>query len=161
LTTSLQFIVQGREKDVIIFSCVRASPESGIGFLADIRRMNVGLTRAKYAMFVLGREEALRSNQKWAALVEHARERGAIVDVPNAAFDVLAGTPSSAQPTVPTDPRKRRPERSPPRPPPATPAAPAPPAQELEEGEVVDRDETPAVSHRRGRKKPRPTTFEV
>ncbi|KAL4817655.1 SEN1 N terminal-domain-containing protein [Aspergillus spinulosporus] len=44
---------QGREAEVIIFSCVRAS-NKGIGFLSDIRRMNVGLTRAKSSLWVLG-----------------------------------------------------------------------------------------------------------
>ena len=40
--------MQGKEADVVIFSCVRASSEaSKIGFLADVRRMNVGLTRAR------------------------------------------------------------------------------------------------------------------
>ncbi|KAE9447866.1 hypothetical protein C3L33_20240, partial [Rhododendron williamsianum] len=38
---------QGREKDVAIFSCVRASKEKSIGFVADFRRMNVGITRAR------------------------------------------------------------------------------------------------------------------
>lgn len=41
-------LLQGKEADVVIFSCVRASSEaSKIGFLADVRRMNVGLTRAR------------------------------------------------------------------------------------------------------------------
>ena len=41
---------QGRESEIIIFSCVRASLNKGIGFLSDIRRMNVGITRAKCSL---------------------------------------------------------------------------------------------------------------
>ena len=44
--------MQGREKDVTIFSCVRASETKGIGFVSDFRRMNVGITRAKSSVLV-------------------------------------------------------------------------------------------------------------
>ncbi|KAJ5887421.1 hypothetical protein N7495_007462 [Penicillium taxi] len=65
---------QGRECEIIIFSCVRASM-NGIGFLDDIRRMNVGLTRAKCSLWVLGNSEALMQGRFWNNLIEDARER--------------------------------------------------------------------------------------
>ncbi|KAK5115389.1 hypothetical protein LTR85_009849 [Meristemomyces frigidus] len=68
---------QGRESEIIIFSCVRASPAGGIGFLQDIRRMNVGLTRAKASLWVLGNSESLMRGQFWKKLVEDAKARDA------------------------------------------------------------------------------------
>ncbi|KAJ5734929.1 uncharacterized protein N7483_000054 [Penicillium malachiteum] len=65
---------QGRESEVIIFSCVRSSPK-GIGFLADIRRMNVGLTRAKTSLWVLGNSQSLEQGQFWNKLIQDARAR--------------------------------------------------------------------------------------
>ncbi|KAI9652901.1 MAG: DEAD-box type RNA helicase [Alyxoria varia] len=66
---------QGRESEIIIFSCVRASPTGGsIGFLQDIRRMNVGLTRAKSSLWVLGNSQSLVRGKYWKMLVDHAHE---------------------------------------------------------------------------------------
>ncbi len=65
---------QGRESEIIIFSCVRASTK-GIGFLNDIRRMNVGLTRAKCSLWVLGNSQALAQGEFWRALITDAKER--------------------------------------------------------------------------------------
>jgi senataxin len=66
---------QGRESEVIIFSCVRASPSGGVGFLSDIRRMNVGLTRAKSSLWVLGNSQSLVRGEFWKKLIDDARDR--------------------------------------------------------------------------------------
>ncbi|ORY80090.1 hypothetical protein LY90DRAFT_664546 [Neocallimastix californiae] len=72
---------QGQEKDIIIFSCVRAHPKSNsIGFLADIRRMNVGITRARNSLFIIGHLHSLIKNEEWRSLIEDGKKRNAIRD---------------------------------------------------------------------------------
>jgi len=66
---------QGRESEVIIFSCVRASMNRTIGFLSDIRRMNVGITRAKSSLWVLGNAHSLMQGEFWGKMIEDARAR--------------------------------------------------------------------------------------
>ncbi|KAF7288567.1 hypothetical protein HMN09_01385800 [Mycena chlorophos] len=74
---------QGQEKSIIILSCVRAGPgQEKIGFVADIRRMNVALTRAKSSLFVLGNAPTLsRSDDVWKNIIADAQARDAFVDV--------------------------------------------------------------------------------
>jgi len=68
---------QGRECEVVLFSTVRA-PESatsvpGIGFVADERRINVALTRAKSILVVIGHAQTLGRSPAWAAFLRHVR----------------------------------------------------------------------------------------
>ncbi|KAK9824183.1 hypothetical protein WJX72_008399 [[Myrmecia] bisecta] len=71
---------QGKQLDVVILSCVRASQKgSGVGFLNDIRRMNVAITRAKRALWILGSSATLRHSPVWASLLEDAEKRGIII----------------------------------------------------------------------------------
>ena len=73
---------QGREANVIIFSCVRAAGSRGIGFLSDTRRMNVALTRAKHFLFIIARCKSIVVNPYWKQLISHAREGRAVIPVP-------------------------------------------------------------------------------
>ncbi|ESQ35132.1 hypothetical protein EUTSA_v10006526mg [Eutrema salsugineum] len=79
---------QGREVDILVLSTVRAthsapdgSNQSRIGFVADVRRMNVALTRAKLSLWVLGNTRTLQRDHNWGALVKDAKEREVIIPV--------------------------------------------------------------------------------
>jgi len=78
---------QGREKEVVIFSAVRAleaetsgvgGGKRGIGFVADERRINVGLTRARCSLLVVGHGRSLRRDARWANLLLSALQRGCL-----------------------------------------------------------------------------------
>ncbi|KAL1802097.1 hypothetical protein ACET3Z_030744 [Daucus carota] len=77
----IMFLMQGREKDVAIFSCVRASKDKGIGFVADSGRMNVRITRARSSVWVVGSASTLRKDEHWKNLIESAEKRNALCKV--------------------------------------------------------------------------------
>jgi DNA polymerase III delta prime subunit len=69
---------QGREKDVIIFSAVRANYSGSVGFLHDWRRINVMLTRAKSGLVVIGHRETLQTDVYWRNWLKWAAAHGCI-----------------------------------------------------------------------------------
>ncbi|RMZ52696.1 hypothetical protein APUTEX25_000815 [Auxenochlorella protothecoides] len=70
---------QGKQLDVVIFSCVRAGSGGGLGFITDVRRLNVAITRAKRAMWILGAVGKLRADAAWGALIRDAEARGVVI----------------------------------------------------------------------------------
>lgn len=77
---------QGREKDIIFISCVRANDEGSIGFLSDLRRMNVALTRGKFGIYIIGHADTLKGNRMWSKLICHAEKTDSLLTVEHA-FD--------------------------------------------------------------------------
>ncbi|XP_017701394.2 helicase sen1-like isoform X2 [Phoenix dactylifera] len=90
---------QGQERDVIIMSCVRAS-KHGVGFVADIRRMNVALTRARRALWVVGNANALMQSDDWAALIEDAKVRKCFMGMDSIPKELLVLKGSASTPKV-------------------------------------------------------------
>ena len=96
---------QGQERDIIIFSTVRANVRDeieledgeiassgeqssqnnngviGIGFLNDFRRMNVGLSRAKIGCYVVGHFETLKNNSYWEKLINYCKDKNSFFKV--------------------------------------------------------------------------------
>jgi hypothetical protein len=78
---------QGREKDIIVFSAVRANDQGQVGFLADWRRVNVMLTRAKYGVIIIGNTQTLRyETQTWANWLRWAQTNKCIIGASSSGF---------------------------------------------------------------------------
>ena len=70
---------QGREKEVILISFVRANLAKEIGFVKDRRRLNVAMTRAKTKLIMIGHMPTLSANDPFDALKKWLQERGKMV----------------------------------------------------------------------------------
>ena len=72
---------QGQERDVILISMVRGNDDGRIGFLNDLRRMNVAITRARMKLIVLGDTSTLAHHGFYKRLIEHVAEHGRMIVV--------------------------------------------------------------------------------
>ena len=65
---------QGQERDVIILSMVRSNEDGQIGFLRDLRRMNVAITRARMKLIILGDEQTLTRHPFYRRLYDYIQK---------------------------------------------------------------------------------------
>ena len=68
---------QGREKEAVVISLVRSNTRQEIGFLADTRRMNVALTRARRKLIVVGDSATIGSHAFYQRMLEYFESSGA------------------------------------------------------------------------------------
>jgi len=77
LTISTVDGFQGQERDIMLISLTRSNPQGEIGFLADTRRMNVALTRAKRKLIVLGDSATIGNNNFYQSFLDFVQQQGA------------------------------------------------------------------------------------
>ncbi|MCD0489869.1 AAA domain-containing protein [Pedobacter sp. MC2016-14] len=63
---------QGQERDIIYIGLTRSNPEGNIGFLTDIRRMNVAMTRARKKLVVIGDSATISRNEFYADFIAYS-----------------------------------------------------------------------------------------
>lgn len=72
---------QGQERDVIIVSLVRSNNDGQIGFLRDLRRMNVAMTRARSKLIIIGDHETLAHHEFYKKLYEYINLKSATMRI--------------------------------------------------------------------------------
>ncbi len=78
---------QGQERDIIYISLVRSNEKGEIGFLSDIRRMNVAMTRARKKLVIIGDSATICSHSFYDKLLDYVNEIGAY----RSAFEFMQG----------------------------------------------------------------------
>lgn len=67
---------QGQERDMVLISMCRSNSKNEIGFLSDIRRMNVAMTRARKKLLIIGDSATLSNLNFYANFIEYAEKEG-------------------------------------------------------------------------------------
>jgi superfamily I DNA and/or RNA helicase len=67
---------QGHERDILAITLTRSNPQGEIGFLSDIRRMNVGMTRARRKLLLVGDSSTLCRHPFFVELLEYVKGVG-------------------------------------------------------------------------------------
>lgn len=78
---------QGREKEAVIVSLVRSNESGQVGFLSDLRRLNVALTRARRLLIVIGDSATISRHADYEAFIAHADK----LDCHRSAYEWLGG----------------------------------------------------------------------
>lgn len=76
LTINTVDAFQGQERDVIAISFVRSNEKSEVGFLGDIRRTNVAMTRAKKKLIMTGDSATLGSHPFYTEMIDYVQQQG-------------------------------------------------------------------------------------
>jgi len=64
---------QGTEAEIVILSCVRCNNQGNVGFVKDLRRLNVAISRARQKLIIVGNLDTMRSDPNWYLVVSEAR----------------------------------------------------------------------------------------
>ena len=67
--------MQGAERDIVFLSLVRSNINQDVGFVKDIRRLNVSMTRAKYSLIILGNSKTLTKSDDWSRCITFIKDR--------------------------------------------------------------------------------------
>jgi predicted DNA helicase len=72
---------QGREKEAVLISLTRSNSQNAIGFLEDVRRLNVSLTRAKRKLIVIGDSSTVTSHKTYKRFLHYVEENGRVIKI--------------------------------------------------------------------------------
>ncbi len=94
---------QGQERDIIVISLVRSNDEGQIGFLRDLRRMNVAITRARMKLIILGDVATMTRHPFYRQLYKYIQALNHETEYENQEETADAGTADNGNPAVGTE----------------------------------------------------------